>query len=623
MVQGVTPNNSIIPSGAAQAQAPRRGGARHAAPADAPGPSVKTMIALTAMFALTKVSAQVHGANPMPAVQHWPGPDGAPQLGNAGAGLVYGGKRLPDDTPSFYKENTHPNIGADKIDLSGLFHAGYLQYENMREVGKDLMIHRGVTDIHNQLLENTLAAIRKAYDSGIMSVEADIQTTRDGVPVNFHDRTLGRMTDDPQNRLVSSVTLDELKQADLVVRDPRTGDFVVTRDKQKIPSAQELMQAVVDHMPGMSLVLDCKDRNGEAIFELLREHPEFRSFTAIKPYSNYYKGGFDQFLGNLYEKHDIDPQSPQHQGQRDAMLALLKDLKVVPIFSQGMLRDKEFHALFADTVKDHYSTAELAGMALKWLQTWGSAMDVKIIEAHSAGPDTPEGAAMALLNDWLADEQHGLAKAAMSAAYRFSDFSTEKQDHGRDFYTWGDSGERFLKTDDLAAAVRDTAGALRDGDSILTDQVAEEAYAVAKGVTLPRGNTGVELDVKPGTVIDLSLDKTFADLRKKEYDDALKPLDLAQLKRVRAGRSQDAGSGETTARSDGHQWMKAVTGVALTAAGIEAARRLGAPIKYAHMGRSLTRAAQLAVHALAEGVHTAGRRMASASDDERRAYEMV
>jgi glycerophosphoryl diester phosphodiesterase len=50
--------------------------------------------------------------------------------------------------------------------------------------------HRGWHDLH---IENTLEAFRAAYDAGCDMVEFDVQLTRDGVPVIFHDDDCKRL----------------------------------------------------------------------------------------------------------------------------------------------------------------------------------------------------------------------------------------------------------------------------------------------------------------------------------------------------------------------------------------------------------------------------------------------
>jgi glycerophosphoryl diester phosphodiesterase len=70
-----------------------------------------------------------------------------------------------------------------------------------------LIAHRGASA---EKPENTLAAFRRALALGVDGLELDVQVTRDGVPVVFHDDTLRRLTGTP-GRLATK-TWRELKQ---------------------------------------------------------------------------------------------------------------------------------------------------------------------------------------------------------------------------------------------------------------------------------------------------------------------------------------------------------------------------------------------------------------------------
>jgi len=61
----------------------------------------------------------------------------------------------------------------------------------VREHQRFVVAHRGASAVAP---ENTLAAIESAIAAGIPMVEVDVQLTRDGHVVLFHDRTVGRTT---------------------------------------------------------------------------------------------------------------------------------------------------------------------------------------------------------------------------------------------------------------------------------------------------------------------------------------------------------------------------------------------------------------------------------------------
>jgi len=66
--------------------------------------------------------------------------------------------------------------------------------------------HRGVRDIAP---ENTLLAFDVALAKGADGIEFDVQVTRDGTAVVFHDASLERMTGGREKRLVAELTAEE------------------------------------------------------------------------------------------------------------------------------------------------------------------------------------------------------------------------------------------------------------------------------------------------------------------------------------------------------------------------------------------------------------------------------
>jgi glycerophosphoryl diester phosphodiesterase len=70
-----------------------------------------------------------------------------------------------------------------------------------------VIAHRGASA---EKPENTLAAFRRALARGADGIELDVQTTRDGVPVVFHDATLRRLTGVPGR--LAELTWRDLKK---------------------------------------------------------------------------------------------------------------------------------------------------------------------------------------------------------------------------------------------------------------------------------------------------------------------------------------------------------------------------------------------------------------------------
>ena len=71
----------------------------------------------------------------------------------------------------------------------------------------ELIAHRGYA---KHFPENTLVAIAAALDSGARNIEVDVQLSRDGVPVLFHDRDLMRLCG--KRGAIHDHTFDQLQQ---------------------------------------------------------------------------------------------------------------------------------------------------------------------------------------------------------------------------------------------------------------------------------------------------------------------------------------------------------------------------------------------------------------------------
>jgi glycerophosphoryl diester phosphodiesterase len=135
----------------------------------------------------------------------------------------------------------------------------------LREPGDPAFIaaHRGDRSVAP---ENTLPALRAAIEGSLDYVETDVQLSRDGVPVLFHDRTLKR-TAGAEGR-ISSYSLAELRRLD--VGSWFSPQFVDTR----IPTLAEFLAILAPS--SKKAMIELKDEwtaeQLEPVISLLRRH---------------------------------------------------------------------------------------------------------------------------------------------------------------------------------------------------------------------------------------------------------------------------------------------------------------------------------------------------------------
>ncbi|MEM9205501.1 MAG: glycerophosphodiester phosphodiesterase family protein [Pseudomonadota bacterium] len=98
-------------------------------------------------------------------------------------------------------------------------------------LGAKPVAHRGLHQPENGIIENTISAIVAASRAGF-AVEIDVQVTKDGEAVCFHDETLDRLTS--ETGLVSDRTLCELTK--IPIKDAIDGD--------KIPSLAMVLKEI-------------------------------------------------------------------------------------------------------------------------------------------------------------------------------------------------------------------------------------------------------------------------------------------------------------------------------------------------------------------------------------------
>jgi len=103
-----------------------------------------------------------------------------------------------------------------------------------------LYAHRGLHDNDSDAPENSLRAFEKAAEAGF-GMELDVQMTKDGIPVVFHDFTLKRICGEEGR--ISDHTFEELQQ------------FCLCKTNQKIPKFEDVLKLVDGRVP---LIIELK-----------------------------------------------------------------------------------------------------------------------------------------------------------------------------------------------------------------------------------------------------------------------------------------------------------------------------------------------------------------------------
>ncbi|MDH3973125.1 MAG: glycerophosphodiester phosphodiesterase family protein [Deltaproteobacteria bacterium] len=174
------------------------------------------------------------------------------------------GETMPGYVSSIYFIDR--NLSMEEIALLGRPHAGGANIpgpllQKKREKlprSVDIIAHRGDSCCSP---ENTLIAIRRAFDRGASAVEVDIQWSADGTIVLMHDETVDRTTNGKGK--VVALTLEKLKSFD-------AGSwFGFNFRGEKIPT---LTEALLEAKGRGKLILDVKGHKmGAAIKGALKE----------------------------------------------------------------------------------------------------------------------------------------------------------------------------------------------------------------------------------------------------------------------------------------------------------------------------------------------------------------
>ncbi|MEP3052331.1 MAG: glycerophosphodiester phosphodiesterase family protein [Erythrobacter sp.] len=142
--------------------------------------------------------------------------------------------------------------------------------------------HRGLHNDH--VPENSIAGAKGAIDAGL-GIECDVQRSRDGQPMVFHDWELDRLTD--RNGLIENYDASELAQARLSNSDQKPVHLAKFLDfvDGRVPVLIEIKSR-----PGYDVENTCG-----TVAEILRGRPDMLAVMSFDP-----KVG-EWFAGNLPE----------------------------------------------------------------------------------------------------------------------------------------------------------------------------------------------------------------------------------------------------------------------------------------------------------------------------------
>lgn len=137
-----------------------------------------------------------------------------------------------------------------------------LDRKKNREAGVRIWAHRGASWLYP---ENTLAAFQAACElPGLTGIELDIQLSRNGELVVFHDETLNRLMDTEGN--VRDFTLGELQQMRFKDWKEEDGHKMV-----RIPSMREVLELVKPYTVKCGIQINIELKNSKIPYEGMEE----------------------------------------------------------------------------------------------------------------------------------------------------------------------------------------------------------------------------------------------------------------------------------------------------------------------------------------------------------------
>lgn len=203
-----------------------------------------------------------------------------------------------------------------------------------------LIAHRGLHDNRTKAPENSMAAFKKAVDAGY-GIEMDVQLTKDGIPVVFHDFTLARVAryekgKEPENAVknpdgslgvfgkVIDYTFEELSHFHLLDSD------------EKIPLFSDFLKLVSGRVP---LIIEFKIEGYDvsvcdAVDRILSDYKGVYCIESFNPLGLrwYRKNRKNVFRGQLSEEFFRMPEKHLHKPLYFALSFLLGNFLTRPDF---------------------------------------------------------------------------------------------------------------------------------------------------------------------------------------------------------------------------------------------------------------------------------------------------
>ena len=173
---------------------------------------------------------------------------------------------------------------------------GYVGKKKDKFYGRNIA-HRGLFLPDQSIPENSLAAFRRAADAGY-GIELDVQLSRDGRVVVFHDDTLTRVCGD--SRRVDEVDFDELQMLRLCGTNER------------IPLFSEVLETVGGRVP---IIVELKNgrRNDELCEKTLEYLRSYDGDTCIESFNPLIVAWFARRAPHIFRGQLSQP--PKYYGE--------------------------------------------------------------------------------------------------------------------------------------------------------------------------------------------------------------------------------------------------------------------------------------------------------------------